>query len=253
MVTTPGYSSEELRSTGTPPSYEGDHLSEIAFPLGGIGTGCVSLSGLGELVDWEIFNRPNKGTRLPYTFVSLWVQPEGGEALALKLAALLEHHPVRLVHPIARERWIVRLNAGGEVVGRRKSPKRGRVEHVFAELVRFPALIHHPRFSLEVLLTREEEVRCDDGRGSWRRKGWSIVDRRLIAVDERIRLESAGDLRALLPAGLPHPFTTQDLAEGLGVPRRLAQQMAYCLREMGVIAVVGKRGGSLLYDRCGSA
>lgn len=175
------------------------------------------------------------------------VQTRGFSALTAKLTTLLESHPVRLVHPIARERWIVRVDAHGEVVGRRKSPKRGRVEQVFAELVRFPALIHHPRFALEVLLTREEEVRCDDGRGSWRRKGWSIADRRLLGVDARIRLDSADDLRALLPADLPRPFTTQDLAEGLGAPRRLAQQMAYCLREMGVIEAVGRRGRSLLY------
>ncbi len=176
------------------------------------------------------------------------VQTRGFAALTAKLTALLESHPVRLVHPIARERWIVRVSADGEILGRRKSPKRGRVEQVFAELVRFPSLIHHPRFALDVLLTREEEVRCDDGRGSWRRKGWSIVDRRLLGVDERIRLEDVGDLRALLPSGLPQPFTTLDLAEGLGVPRRLAQQMAYCLREMGAIEAVGRRGRSLLYD-----
>jgi hypothetical protein len=176
------------------------------------------------------------------------IQTRGFAALTDKLTALLEEHPVRLVHPIARERWIVRLNADGAALGRRKSPKRGRVEHLFAELVRFPALIRHPGFTLEVLLTREEEMRCDDGRGSWRRKGWSIVDRRLIAVDERIRLESAGDLRALLPAGLPQPFTTLDLAEGLGVPRRLAQQMTYCLRAMGAIEAVGRKGRTRFYE-----
>jgi hypothetical protein len=176
------------------------------------------------------------------------IQTRGFAALTAKLTALLERHPVRLVHPIARERWIVRLDADGTMLGRRKSPKRGRVEHIFAELVRFPALIRHPRFTLEVLLTREEEVRFADGRGSWRRKGWSIVDRRLIAVDERLRLESADDLRALLPAGLPHPFTTRDLAEGLSIPRRLAQQMAYCLRAMGAITAVGMRERAWLYE-----
>jgi len=45
--------------------------------LGGIGTGCVSLNGRGALVDWEIFNRPNKGAILPYAFVALWAQAEG--------------------------------------------------------------------------------------------------------------------------------------------------------------------------------
>jgi len=41
--------------------YDQDHLARIAMPLGGIGTGCVSLGGRGDLRDWEIINRPAKG------------------------------------------------------------------------------------------------------------------------------------------------------------------------------------------------
>ena len=39
-------------------SYDAAHLSRIALPLGGIGTGTVSLSGRGELCDWESMNVP---------------------------------------------------------------------------------------------------------------------------------------------------------------------------------------------------
>ena len=42
--------------------YEQEYLKEISFPLGGIGSGCIGLAGNGRLVDWEIFNRPNKNT-----------------------------------------------------------------------------------------------------------------------------------------------------------------------------------------------
>ena len=41
--------------------YRKESLKEISFPMGGIGTGCIGLSGNGSLIDWEIFNRPNKG------------------------------------------------------------------------------------------------------------------------------------------------------------------------------------------------
>jgi len=41
--------------------YDKDHLLRIALPLGGIGTGTVSLGGRGELRDWEIMNVPAKG------------------------------------------------------------------------------------------------------------------------------------------------------------------------------------------------
>jgi len=40
--------------------YTGSKTKEISFPLGGIGSGCIGLSGNGRLLDWEIFNRPNK-------------------------------------------------------------------------------------------------------------------------------------------------------------------------------------------------
>jgi len=41
--------------------YTGEHLRRVAMPLGGIGTGCVSLGGRGDLRDWEIMNTPAKG------------------------------------------------------------------------------------------------------------------------------------------------------------------------------------------------
>jgi uncharacterized protein (DUF608 family) len=41
--------------------YDENHISKVALPVGGIGTGTVSLSGRGSLIDWEIMNRPGKG------------------------------------------------------------------------------------------------------------------------------------------------------------------------------------------------
>ncbi len=53
----------EETSTGWPVlrRYDQEHLARIALPLGGIGTGTVSLGGRGDLRDWEIMNRPAKG------------------------------------------------------------------------------------------------------------------------------------------------------------------------------------------------
>ena len=47
--------------------YKGIATREIAFPIGGIGTGCISLAGNGRLVDWEIYNKPAKETENAYT------------------------------------------------------------------------------------------------------------------------------------------------------------------------------------------
>ncbi|GGZ13258.1 hypothetical protein GCM10007049_01300 [Echinicola pacifica] len=42
-------------------TYDQDHIQKIAMPVGGIGTGTISLTGRGSLEDWEIMNRPSKG------------------------------------------------------------------------------------------------------------------------------------------------------------------------------------------------
>ena len=38
-------------------TYKGDYASRVAMPLGGIGTGTVSIGGRGDLKDWEIVNQ----------------------------------------------------------------------------------------------------------------------------------------------------------------------------------------------------
>lgn len=42
-------------------------MTLAAFPLGGVGTGNVSIGSRGELRDWELTNRPDKGATLPFT------------------------------------------------------------------------------------------------------------------------------------------------------------------------------------------
>lgn len=59
-------------------TYTGERLTEVAFPLGGIGAGCVSLEGRGALRDWEIFGRPNKNSILEWTFAALWCREASG-------------------------------------------------------------------------------------------------------------------------------------------------------------------------------
>lgn len=61
-----------------PFTYTGRYLHTIAFPIGGIGSGCFSLSGRGALLDWELFHRPNKLSLLPNTFFSIWTRTADG-------------------------------------------------------------------------------------------------------------------------------------------------------------------------------
>ncbi len=57
--------------------YENENLKQISFPLGGIGSGCIGLAGNGQLIDWEIANRPNKGSESEYSFLAVRCMKNG--------------------------------------------------------------------------------------------------------------------------------------------------------------------------------
>jgi hypothetical protein len=176
------------------------------------------------------------------------IQTRNFSSIRRKLARLVEHHPVRLVYPIAVEKHILKYSdPSADLPTVRKSPRKGRLEHLFLEMVRLADLACHPNFSLEVLLTKEEEVQVQDGKGSWRRRGWSITDRRLVGIVDRTIFAQPDDYGILLPAGLPSPFTTKQLSLALGLPVYVAQKMAYCLRQTGVLTVAGRQGRYIAY------
>ncbi len=174
------------------------------------------------------------------------IQTRGFTKMAKKLDRLLDRHPVRLVHPIAAELWIVKLDDDGAQTSRRKSPRRGQLVDVCAELVSFPTLLSHPNFTLEVVLVQEEEVRRPNPK-AWRRRGWSTVERRLLDVVGSHTFESTAHLGSLLPSDLPDPWGTAELAKALGRSRRLAQQVAYCLREAGIASPLRRTRRGHLY------
>ena len=178
------------------------------------------------------------------------VQTSSFSGLARKMSVLADLSPVVLVHPIPQSKHLVRVQdtETGEFT-RRRSPKRGAIVHILRELVYLPEMLKHPNFAVEVVLTEEEEMQTFDpkarrGRGGWRRKG-----RHLISVLERLRINGPEDLWVFVSGELPEVFTTQHLAQAMQQPKQLGQQLAYCLRHLGVIEVCGKTGNALNYRR----
>ena len=134
--------------------------------------------------------------------------------LKRKLPRLLERYPVTLVHPVARDRYIVKMPPDPSAPpSRRKSPKHGSVFEVFTALVSIPALLAHPNLTLEVVMTVEDEVRARTGavlgaaadhpdRPSWRRRDpCHPVDERPVRPARRRS---------------PEQVTTRDLGGGMG-------------------------------------
>jgi hypothetical protein len=116
---------------------------------------------------------------------------------------------------------------------------------LFQDLVHFVPVFPHPRLTVEVLLTEQEEHRIR--RKQRRGPGFTVTSRTLISVIEKLQLRSHADFRALLPAVLEYPCTTADIATAAEIPRWLAQKMAYCLRHANILEQRGKRGHAWLY------
>ena len=64
--------------------YNKEQSTVISFPLGGIGSGCIGLTGNGTLIDWEIFNRPSKGSRNGLTHFAVRTE-EAGKVSAVRI------------------------------------------------------------------------------------------------------------------------------------------------------------------------
>lgn len=72
--------------------YRNEYTKEISFPLGGIGSGSIGLAGNGQLVDWEIFNRPAKGSLNGYTHFAVKAKTKSGVITKVLNGDLLKNH-----------------------------------------------------------------------------------------------------------------------------------------------------------------
>ena len=180
------------------------------------------------------------------------IQTKNFSAMKRKLKDLLSEYQVRVIHPIAATRHITYLIAdceGNTHYTTRKSPKKGVLLDVFNELIGITDFLDNLNLEIEVLLIHEEEFRCNDGKGSWKRKGASITDRKFNAVQESYIFKNKQDYIDILPSNLPELFTTKSLAKALGIKVNTSRKIVYCLKKINGIIQVGKEGNMLVYSR----
>ena len=177
------------------------------------------------------------------------IQTKNFSAIKKKLETLIKSYKVLLVYPILQDKWILKIDINSKkLIKRTLSPKHCNYYHIFEELVRIPHLISEPNLMIEALIIQAEEMWVNDNKGSWRRRGWSIKDRRLVNILDQRLFSNPNQFLSLLPSDLETPFTNSDLSNALNESQRLASLMTYCLRKMNLIKIVGKKNRSNLYD-----
>ncbi|MFX0139019.1 MAG: hypothetical protein ACFFDN_35585, partial [Candidatus Hodarchaeota archaeon] len=151
------------------------------------------------------------------------IQTRNFSAIRKKLEKLLKNYKVHLVYPIIQNKWIINLDSQWKNIHKRLSPKHNSYIDIFTELIRIPYMVSHPNFTIEAILVQTEEIRKNDGRGSWRRKGWSIYDQKLLRIMERKEFHNPDDFLMFKPKNLNNPFTSFELAFSLKKPIKLAR------------------------------
>ncbi len=119
------YSREQLFDYGPQRTFP-DTASQVAFLLGGIGTGNFSIGARGELRDWEIFGTPGKGNFIPNTFFAIHVSGEGIQPVAKILESQI--HP-----PYSKPRGFLDHEAAG-LPRFERSSARGEYPFFWVEL-----------------------------------------------------------------------------------------------------------------------
>ncbi|MDR0630183.1 MAG: hypothetical protein LBG24_11240 [Treponema sp.] len=166
-----------------------------------------------------------------------------------KVAHIAPLHPIRIIHPIIIQKHIEVYDAENTRCYSRKSPRKGTIWDLFKSLVYAPEIPLIPRLTIELAMVVTKQQRRQDGWGSWRRNGMSIIDTQLIAVQDSLMLSGKHDYTLFLPFLEVEPFTSRDLGNIAGITPSLARKTLYVLTRLGIVKRLAKKGNALLYTR----
>ncbi len=179
------------------------------------------------------------------------VQTGGLYPLRKKIEWYLSHTTCRVtvVCPMASVKYLSWIDpADGQVVSRRKSPKRGQIKHLARELYWISPFIGDPRFCLRVLLLELEEYRLADGWSRDGKRGSNRYDRFPTALLDDVTLATAADYaRYFLPDTIPvgEPFTAAMYAKATGIRGKATYSTLRLLCQLGLLRETEKIGRSM--------
>jgi hypothetical protein len=164
-----------------------------------------------------------------------------------KVKKLAARGPVRIVHPVIITKYIETYDAGGTLLRKRKSPRRGSPWDIFNHLLYAPEIPLLKGLCVELALIDVLERRIQDGKGSWRRGGTSIAGRELAGWHDTITLAKPRDYRRFVPVERNRDFTVRSLSETTGIPEGLARKTLYVLGKLRLVERTGKDGRFYTY------
>ena len=163
----------------------------------------------------------------------LEIQTGSFSSLRKKLPVFLACGPVHLVAPVIAEKWVCWVSPEtGEILSRRRSPKRYAPIDLARELNTIREFLSHPDLTVHFPFLTAKEYRLLDGWGNGGKRGSSRYERIPLA----------------LPSNLPERFTTKELQHSARISSRCAYAAAALFRSLDIIEEAGTQGRARLYQ-----
>ena len=178
------------------------------------------------------------------------IQTGSFSPLRPKLESLLEQHPVTVVHPILRRKYLTWIDPQtGETTPPRRSPRIGSWADAGKQLIYILPLLGHPNLTIRLVLMDVEEQRLADGWGNGGKRGSHRAVLLPLSLEDNLTLHVPEDYRALLPAGLPPEFTAARFGKAAKLQGRNLNGTLKVLLDRGVITRTGKEGNAWIYEK----
>ncbi|MCL2722575.1 MAG: hypothetical protein FWD47_14695 [Treponema sp.] len=178
------------------------------------------------------------------------VQTGSFAPLKKKVKEFAKYGKVRIIHPIAIRKIIEVYDTKEKLLYRRKSPVKSSKWDIFDALLSAPELPLVKGLTIEIVLADITEKRIKDGKGSWRRKGISKLDKELAAYHESIIFAKKSDyMRHFIPFKKEEEFTVAALSKQTNIKIDMARKALYVLTKMKLIKRIGKKGNAWVYVR----
>ena len=163
-----------------------------------------------------------------------------------KLDYYLEHgFRVTVVYPIITEKWLIWTDPEtGEMVERKKSPKKGKLTDIFLELRKVLPYVGREDVVFIAVLTKAEELRVLNKSEKNRKRRARHQERIPLEILDEYHLRLPEDYPAILPPKkiLPAAFTVKEYMQAYGMSRQTAYAVLRVLRHLGIVEHIGNRG-----------
>ena len=178
------------------------------------------------------------------------IQTANFNKLRDKLNYFLVDHKVTIIYPLPHIKYIEWLNQQtGEIIDKRKSPKKGSIYDAFHELYKIKFLLNNPNLEIKIFLIDLLEIRNLNGWSKDKKRGSTREERYPISLESIVTLDTLNNYktyREILPT-LNNEFTVDDLKKHTKLTIYKTRFILNVLEYLKVIKVIGKLGRKNLY------